>query len=77
MGYLVAAALLIVVGLIYKFKNLIFKAKDATLIKEDQALTSKAKTLKQEISDLKQKAKAPVQDLTPEQVEDFWKDSKK
>jgi hypothetical protein len=73
MIYVIASILVIglMVLLSTKLKSFIFKTKDAKLVKEDQALKVQADVLQEEIKDLKTPLKA--EDLTPEQIEDFWK----
>lgn len=79
MEYAGLIALVVVIGLflISKIKSFIFKAKDQALVKEDENLKAQQTMLENEISKMKENLSKPVEDLTPEQVEEFWKDDKK
>lgn len=75
--YIVLALLALGYVLYGKLKNLMFKAKDVALVKEDEALKTKQGTLEQEIQAKRQEMNSPVPDMTPEEVEEFWKKDKK
>jgi hypothetical protein len=70
MIYAIGILALILLALVI-CKNILFKAKDAALVKEDQILQDKQKTLESDINKLKN----PIvpNTLTPEEVEAFWK----
>lgn len=72
---LAAIALVIVAILIAKFRGLLYKTKDAALVKEDQTLKNTQTKLEAEVVDLKTK-KVVTTALTPEQVEDYWNKKK-
>lgn len=74
---IVALILAALVLLGTKFKSLIFKAKDATSIKEDTRLVQIQKQQEQNIDQKKQEIEAlKTEELPPEMVEDFWKKKK-
>lgn len=69
---IVLVILVIAVILYFKFKNSIFKAKDAEMSKEAQKLDTEATEIDTKIITLKAElAKAP-QEMNINQVEDFW-----
>lgn len=70
-GLAALAVIVILVLLSTKLKSLFFKAKDAKLVKEDQALKQEQVKLEAQIDDLKTPVKAG--ELSPTEVEDFWK----
>lgn len=76
-GLLVVGALLLCVYLYTKLKSLFYKAKTDELVKEDATLKSQQNVLEQEVNKLRQDLNNPVKDLTPEEVENFWKEDKK
>lgn len=75
MIYVVVVALVIVAILIAKLRGLLYKTKDAALVKEDQALKNTQNKLEAEVVDLKTK-KVVTTALTPEQIEDYWNKKK-
>lgn len=77
MEYAVVIALILAVILFGKLKSLFFKAIDNTLVKEDQFLKETQNKQKEEINQIKEELQNPVQDLSPEKIEEFWKENKK
>lgn len=73
----IGLALVICYFIINKLRSFFFKAKDSKLVKDDEHLKSKQTMLEQEISKMKETLNKPTQDLSPDQVEQFWEDNKK
>lgn len=80
MNYVILAALSLAVlsYLVFKIKDLFFKAKDAKLVKEDTELSRMQKI---EVTQVEQ-AKANISSgnvslIDPERIQDFWNKDKK
>lgn len=79
MMYVILAipALAILAILIAKIKALLFKAKDAKLVKEDNALSQKQNAQELAVELSKAGLKTHVKLIMPEEVEEFWDKDKK
>lgn len=68
--------IVVILGLLIAFGNkirdMIFKVKDEKLTKEIEKNQNLGVKLKTELENLNKDLNKPTQDLTPQQVEDFW-----
>lgn len=77
MIYAVIVTLILGATCWFKLKSVFFKAKDNKLIKDDETLRQKEAVQREQIAEIKVKLGLNIEDLTPEQIEAFWKDNKK
>lgn len=77
MEYLILIGVVIAALLANKLRLLFYRHKDNQLSKQDKAITAEANKLKSDIAKLNKKLQKPYKDdMTPEQIEEFWRGKK-
>lgn len=72
------AAVALLVFLYTKLKGILYQAKDKMLIKEDESLKLQQVKVEEQVNQLKDSISVSADpNLTPTEVENFWKDNKK